>query len=78
MAVAPAYYQNYILGEVLASQLRATCEHECGALVGSKEAGELLKERVFRHGSLLRWDALVEEATGQPLSPGDFAAQLAL
>ncbi|MGH2819551.1 MAG: M2 family metallopeptidase [Actinomycetota bacterium] len=76
VAAAPAYYQNYILGEVLASQLRAACEHECGALVGSREAGELLKERVFRHGSMKRWDALIEGATGRPLSPDDFASQL--
>jgi peptidyl-dipeptidase A len=75
-AVAPVYYHNYLLGELLASQLRATCEREHGGLVGVRAAGRLLAERVFRHGSLLRWDALVEEATGAPLRADDFAASL--
>ena len=76
VAAAPAYYQNYILGEVLASQIEATCEREAGSLVGSSSAGELLVDRIFRPGSLMRWDALVEGATGQPVSPEDFASRL--
>jgi peptidyl-dipeptidase A len=76
VAAAPVYYQNYLLGEVLASQLEKTCVAECGGLVGVKDAGELLRERVFRQGSSLRWDALVEHATGRPLSARDFRAGL--
>lgn len=78
IAVAPVYYHNYLLGQLLASQLRATIEAECGGLVGVTEAGDLLKERVFRPGNLMRWDALVEEATGRPLTPDDFATELVL
>lgn len=78
VATAPAYYQNYLLGEMLASQLRATCERECGGLVGRREAGRLLVERMFHPGSLLRWDALIEGATGGSLQADDFAADLTL
>jgi peptidyl-dipeptidase A len=74
VAAAPAYYHNYLLGELLASQLEATCERECGGLIGNPNAGELLIERLFHPGSLLRWDSLVEGATGRPLSAADFAA----
>jgi peptidyl-dipeptidase A len=76
VAAAPVYYQNYLLGDLLASQLRRTCVRECGGLVGVPEAGELLRERVFKHGSVMRWDALVEAATGEPLSAGAIAAEL--
>jgi peptidyl-dipeptidase A len=75
IAVAPVYYQNYLLGELLASQLRATAE-QSGSLVGSKGAGQFFKERVFRPGALLRWDSLIEEATGAPLSAEHFAADV--
>ena len=78
IATAPAYYHNYLLGEMLASQLMATCEKECGGLVGVEAAGELLVDRLFHPGALLRWDALVEEATGRPLSAGDFADHVAV
>jgi peptidyl-dipeptidase A len=76
LAVAPVYYHNYLLGEILASQLSSTIERECGRLIGAAEAGRLLIERIFRPGSLLRWDALIEAALGAALSPQDFAAGL--
>jgi peptidyl-dipeptidase A len=78
IAAAPAYYHNYLLGEMLASQLEATCRRECGGLVGNRDAGALLVERLFRPGSLLRWDSLVTGATGRPLSADDFAAHIAV
>jgi peptidyl-dipeptidase A len=74
VATAPVYYHNYLLGELLASQLRVACEQERGDLIGTPRAGRLLAEKVFRHGALLRWDALVEQATGGPLRPDAFAA----
>jgi peptidyl-dipeptidase A len=76
VASAPAYYHNYLLGDLLASQLLATIKREGHELVGNREAGEFLRERVFRHGSSLRWDALVERATGRELSAGDFVGEL--
>jgi peptidyl-dipeptidase A len=74
VATAPAYYHNYLLGELLASQIAETCRRECGGLVGNSEAGRLLAERVFQRGASVRWDELVEGATGRPLGIDDFAA----
>ena len=76
VAVAPAYYQNYLLGEMLASQIERTCLDESGGLVGNAAAGRLLRERIFRPGSSQRWDGLVESATGKPLGAADFAAAM--
>jgi peptidyl-dipeptidase A len=76
LAVAPVYYQNYLLGEMLAAQLRATIKNTSGQLIGNSAAGRFLVDRVFRHGQLLRWESLIESATGAPLSPSAFAALL--
>jgi peptidyl-dipeptidase A len=76
LAVVPVYYQNYLYGELVASQLDATITREAGGLTGPA-AGRLLVERFFAPGTSLRWDRLVEEATGEPLSPAHLAAQLA-
>ena len=73
-ATAPVYYHNYLLGELLASQLEATCETECGGVVGNEAAGALLRERIFSHGSSRRWDEVVEQATDRALSATDFSA----
>lgn len=77
LAVAPVYYQNYLLGEMLASQLAATMRAECGGVVGAGGAGEFLIHRIFRAGALVRWDALIEEATGSELSAKSFSAEVA-
>ncbi|MGH2756486.1 MAG: M2 family metallopeptidase [Actinomycetota bacterium] len=76
VAAAPVYYQNYLLGNLLAWQLEATAEATYGALIGSSDAGAFLVDKLFRPGSLLRWDALVEQATGSPLGPEAFGARL--
>ncbi len=77
LAAAPVYYQNYLYGEMVASQLDATLHARAGGLVGRPEAGALLADRFFGPGTSMRWDRLVEHATGEPLTPRHFAAQLA-
>ena len=68
LAAAPVYYQNYLYGELFASQLDATLRDRAGGLVDRAAAGALLRDDVFAPGASLRWDALVERATGEPLS----------
>ncbi|MDQ1520738.1 MAG: hypothetical protein QOI55_1811 [Actinomycetota bacterium] len=75
VASAPVYYQNYLYGELVASQLQAALGGE-GALVDRPESGRLLVDRLFRPGASMRWDHLIEHATGEPLSAKAFAAQL--
>jgi peptidyl-dipeptidase A len=72
---APVYYQNYLYGELVASQLQDALGGE-GALVDRPESGQLLVERVFRPGSSMRWDKLIDHATGAPLSAKAFAREL--
>lgn len=76
LAVAPVYYQNYLYGELFASQLQAAIERDAGGLVDRPDAGSWLVERVFRPGASQRWDRLVASATGEPLTARHFAAEL--
>jgi len=73
IAAAPVYYHNYLYGEMIASQLAATV----GSLVNRRDAGRFLSTRVFEPGASLRWDHLIEAATGSPLSPTVLAHELA-
>jgi peptidyl-dipeptidase A len=82
-SVSPAYYQNYLLGEITASQLQA---HLFGLLgdgddvweryVAAPEVGRFLNERVYRIGCSLDWRATIEHATGRELDPEPFLAEL--
>ena len=83
-SVAPVYYHNYLLGELLASQLQAHLlrdvlgggERAWERYVASPEVGAFLKERFYRPGRSLAWRDLVVRATGRPLAPDAFVAEL--
>jgi len=77
LTVAPVYYHNYLLGELIASQIGAAARREIGpglspGYVGCSQLGAFLRERVFAHGATLHWQALLERATGSRLSPEAF------
>jgi peptidyl-dipeptidase A len=78
---APAYYHNYMLGQLFASQVHHTIARQvlktspANALyVGNRAVGEFLQKRVFAPGRTLPWNELTEFATGEPLNPKAFAA----
>jgi peptidyl-dipeptidase A len=78
----PAYYHNYMLGELLASQLDHVIQTrvlnargERVAMNGHPEVGRYLIENVFRPGNRIHWDGLVRAATGEPLTPRYFVGQ---
>lgn len=77
VAVAPVYYHTYLYGQMVASQLAATLTRECGGIVDREAAGRLLAERVFAPGLSVRWDRLLEQATGEPLSAAHFGRDIA-
>jgi peptidyl-dipeptidase A len=77
VALAPVYYQNYLLGELVASQLQATLFERFGGIVGRTDAGAFLRAQFFAPGWSCRWDELVERATGAPLGVDAYAAELA-
>ena len=77
VACAPVYYHTYLYGQIVASQLAATLQRECGGIVDRPAAGRLLTERVFAPGMSVRWDQLIEQATGEPLTATYFGREIA-
>jgi peptidyl-dipeptidase A len=79
----PAYYHNYQLGTLAASQLRHFIANsilkanKVGSLafVNKPAVGDFLKSRFFAPGASLRWDDMMKHATGEPLSARFFAAE---
>jgi peptidyl-dipeptidase A len=68
IAVAPVYYHTYLYGAIVAAQLRDSIGTAAGGLVDRPEAGALLVSQLFAPGESVRWDRLVEQASGSPLS----------
>jgi peptidyl-dipeptidase A len=76
IALAPVYYQNYLLGNLVTAQLNARMDEAIGGFGLNPKVGEFLKDQVFAGGAILPWSDHVEAATGQPLDPGFFTRQL--
>jgi peptidyl-dipeptidase A len=80
---APCYYHNYMLGELLASQLHYHIVHKVLGLesdeglsyVGDPRVGQYLRENVFGPGARYTWQEMIVRATGEPLSPQYFVQQ---
>ena len=79
---SPAYYHNYMMGQLFASQVHhAICRDVLGGVapakasyVGNKGVGKFMVEKVFAPGRSLSWKDLAKFATGEPLSAKAFAA----
>jgi peptidyl-dipeptidase A len=68
IAVAPVYYHTYLYGAIVGLQLTAALEGSNGGIVDRPEAGRVLREKLFAPGQSVRWDDLVQDATGSPFS----------
>jgi len=80
---APCYYHNYMLGELLASQLHHHIVHKVLKLesdehisyAGNRKVGDYLRKNVFAPGALYHWNEMIARATGEPLTPKYFVNQ---
>jgi peptidyl-dipeptidase A len=73
LALYPVYYQNYMLGELVASQLSRTLERRFGGLIDTPAAGQFLIDELFPRGARADWDTTVEQVTGERLTARYFA-----
>jgi peptidyl-dipeptidase A len=81
--IAPCYYHNYMLGELLASQLHHHITHNIIKLksdrnvsyIGRRELGDFLRKKVFEAGALYHWNEMIKRATGENLTPKYFVDQ---
>lgn len=83
VALYPVYYHNYLMGELLASQLLyhisenifQTEDVSSQSFSGQKAVGEYLIDKVFKPGMRYYWNDMIEKATGEKLTAKYFAKQ---
>jgi len=83
VALFPCYYHNYLLGELLASQLYyyivdniiQSMDYRFQSFAGKPEVGTYLRENVFSVGSKYYWNTMIEKATGEKLTAKYYARQ---
>jgi peptidyl-dipeptidase A len=83
IVVAPAYYHNYMLGQLFACQVHRTVAREVldaedwstAYYTDNPAVGRFMRERVFAPGRSLSWNELTRHATGEPLNAQAFAEE---
>ena len=78
VALYPCYYHNYLLGELLASQLYAHIESNVltgTSLAGDNAVGDYFRNNVFMPGARYQWNDMIEKATGEKLTAKYYALQ---
>jgi peptidyl-dipeptidase A len=77
IGLAPVYYQNYLLGDLMASQLDDFLGRTLGTPFWWEHAGtaELLRTRLFHDGALYPWNESLRRATGAVLDPAHYVEQ---
>ncbi len=83
VALYPAYYHNYLMGNLLASQLYYYIiknvlmgdDFRNESFINRKEVGEYLIENVFKPGMKYEWNNMIEKATGEKLTAKYYALQ---
>jgi len=84
LGTVPVYYHNYLMGELVASQLRHTIESQVlggngdvgRRFVTDPAVGYFLTESVFHPGGVRHWQEALEFATGEQLRPQHFVDQV--
>ncbi|NVO03941.1 MAG: M2 family metallopeptidase, partial [Bacteroidetes bacterium] len=83
IATAPCYYHNYLMGELLASQLYYNIvknvikseDYKNQSFSNNKEIGKYLNDKVFMPGCKYNWNVMIEKATGEKLTAKYYAKQ---
>ena len=80
---APAYYHNYMMGELFACQVHAAIVRDLklsgkprdSIYTNNPSVGAFMAEKVFGPGKRFAWNELTRYATGEPLNAKAFAAE---
>ncbi|TRZ64947.1 peptidase M3 [bacterium] len=83
IATAPCYYHNYLMGELLASQLYyyitknvlKSEDYKNQSFSNKPEVGKYLTDKVFGVGMKYFWNDMIEKATGEKLTAKYYAQQ---
>lgn len=83
VALYPCYYHNYLMGELLASQMHyyitsniiKSDDMRGQSYYKNKEIGEFFKTRIFEPGKRYPWNEMIEKATGEKLTAKYYAKE---
>ncbi|MDZ4659185.1 MAG: M2 family metallopeptidase [Bythopirellula sp.] len=83
IVTAPAYYHNYMMGELFACQVHDAIAHDLklpgdpatAIYTRDPRVGEFMQEKVFAPGAFLPWNELTKHATGEELNAKAFAKE---
>ena len=68
----PAYCPNYFLADIIKVQMYSTLKQKFGELTKNPNVANFLNNKLFKYGSSMSDNILVNKITGKDISPDDF------
>jgi peptidyl-dipeptidase A len=76
VALAPVYYQNYLLGDLMASQLDSHLQSTVAPRwFDDPRTSRVLMDGLFLQGAVRPWNEALTHLTGSPLDPAHYVDQ---
>jgi oligoendopeptidase F len=72
----PVYWQNYVLADVVASQIHHDLRRRFGSVWRNQEALAYIKEQYWRPGGSVDWQEKLRRGTGEPMNTRALVADL--
>ncbi len=72
----PAYYQSYFRAELIKAQMYKQLHKELGNITENKNTADYLNNNLFKYGTCIEENDLIEKFTGEPLSSKAFCETL--
>ncbi|MFZ5813870.1 MAG: M3 family metallopeptidase [Bacillota bacterium] len=72
----PVYWQNYVLADVVASQIHHDLRRRFGSVWGSREAVAYIREHYWAPGGAVEWQEKLQRGTGARLGTAALVADL--
>ena len=73
----PAYYQNYFRAELIKAQMYKHLHKKLGNITENKNTADYLNNNLFKYGTCIEENELIEKFTGETLSSKAFCEMLA-
>lgn len=72
----PVYWQNYVLADVVASQIHSDLRRRFGSVWRNPDVVSYLREQYWAPGGAIPWQEKIRRSTGEPLNTRALVAEL--
>ena len=72
----PVYFQNYLIADLISAQFKAFLNKKQRKIIDNPETGKFFINEILCKAAVNHWDQLLEQVTGEGLTPRYFIDEI--